>query len=296
MPLTAIAVPPLPTCAGQGVRCAPARGTAAGALERIVGAAADQGLDRLRRFDQAGVVAAGQVGVGGAEGRGEREARRIDVDGDDHARAGVHGALDAAQAHPARAQHHHARARLDLGRIGHRAEAGHDAAAQNGGGRKGDVDLNLHNRLPGHQRVGRHGPEPEAWPDPSPGPTETLIGHLRLGLAQALRAAPALKALAAGDGPVQQDRIAHRDMADALAGGRDHARALVPEDQRPGPAQTVEIGVADPARPDRHQHFAGARIAEVELGVVEAALAVGDNRPGLHRHVPSRAPCRNSPR
>ena len=61
--------------------------------------------------------------------RGQRLARRVDVDADDHVGAGHARALHDVEADAAEAEHDDVRAGLDLRGVDHRADAGRDAAA-----------------------------------------------------------------------------------------------------------------------------------------------------------------------
>ena len=67
--------------------------------------------------------------VGHAEPAAPLLARRVDVDADDHVRADQLGALDDVEADAAQAEDDDVGARLDLGGVDHRADAGGDAAA-----------------------------------------------------------------------------------------------------------------------------------------------------------------------
>src|SRR5262245_16455188 len=99
---------------------------AADALEAVVGTAVRQRddvrdevfLDLLRVHE-----------MRHAELLAERLALRVDVDADDLVGAGHPRALDHVEADPAEAEHDDVRARLDLRRVDHRADAGRHAAA-----------------------------------------------------------------------------------------------------------------------------------------------------------------------
>ena len=100
-----------------------------GRLEHMVGAAAaGEGADLVDDVGGAGID-----GVGRAERLGPLELGRADVGGDDRAGAGEPRALQRIQADRAAADDEHARPRLHLGLPHHRADAGHDAAADDAG-------------------------------------------------------------------------------------------------------------------------------------------------------------------
>src|SRR5262245_37155639 len=64
-----------------------------------------------------------------AEFARQRLPRGIEVDTDDHVRSRHAGALDHVEADAAKTEYHYIRARLNLGRIDHRADAGGDPTA-----------------------------------------------------------------------------------------------------------------------------------------------------------------------
>src|SRR5690606_3397128 len=98
----------------------------ADALEAVVGAALGQihqighevAFDLLR-IDE----------VGHAEALGELALARVEVHAHDHVRAHQARALDHVEPNAAEPEYDHVRARLDLGRVDHRADAGGHAAA-----------------------------------------------------------------------------------------------------------------------------------------------------------------------
>ena len=63
--------------------------------------------------------------------------------------------------------------------------------------------------------------------------------------------------------------VAHRDAPDARADRLDDPRALVPEHRRAprlgGAVDRVEVGVADAARMQAHEHLARPRRRQLEL-------------------------------
>ena len=82
--------------------------------------------------------------------------------------------------------------------------------------------------------------------------------------------ASAVDALAALRREERDDVVAGRERADALADALDDARALVPEHRRRvagrvGAGGRVEVGVADAAGDEAHEHLARARLGQVDL-------------------------------
>src|SRR5579875_571555 len=67
--------------------------------------------------------------MGHAEFLGDRLARRVQIDADDHARPGDARALDHVEADSAQPEHNYPIANLDLGGVDHGADSGGDAAA-----------------------------------------------------------------------------------------------------------------------------------------------------------------------
>ena len=79
-----------------------------------------------------------------------------------------------------------------------------------------------------------------------------------------------MDALAALRREESHDVVAGRHARHALADLLDHARALVPEHGRGvaggvGAAGRVEVGVADPAGREAHEHLAGSRPVELDV-------------------------------
>src|SRR5581483_11108531 len=97
----------------------------------------------------------------------------------------------------------------------------------------------------------------------------------------------ALLALPARGRPGERDVVARPHARDAGPDGLHDAGALVAEDgragRRRGAVDRVLVGVADPARPQAHEHLAVARLGEVELGdVLLAADLFEDRRANPH--------------
>ena len=83
-------------------------------------------------------------------------------------------------------------------------------------------------------------------------------------------AAAAVDALAALRGEERDDVVAGLDERHALADALDDARALVPEHARHvsgrvGARGGVQVGVADAARSEPHEHLALLRLREIDL-------------------------------
>src|ERR1700691_311360 len=96
------------------------------ALEAVVGTAAGE-LDQIGH--QIALDFLGVDEVREPELARQRFALVVQVDADDLVGTGHLGALNDIQADAAEAEHHHVRARFDLGGPDHRADAGRDAAA-----------------------------------------------------------------------------------------------------------------------------------------------------------------------
>ena len=110
------------------------------------------------------------------------------------------------------------------------------------------------------------------------GAVHQRAAHAGVARRPAQRRAPgaAGTAGAAGRDHAEHDAIAGRDVHDALADGLDRARALVPEHHRPAPvAETpvgeVQVGVADAAGRDAHEHL--ARLGRGQLDVLDPDVA-----------------------
>ena len=100
--------------------------------------------------------------------------------------------------------------------------------------------------------------------------------------------ADAVHALATLGREERHDVVAGRDVGDALADGLDDARALVPEHRRRvarrvGARGRVEVGVADAAGLEAHEHLAGLRLGQVDLRDVQR-LAELLQHGGTHLH------------
>src|SRR5207249_2258338 len=268
-------------------------GEAADGLERVVGAAARQVLDR-----RDGIVARGVDRVRRAEPARERELLGHDVDGDDPGRTREHAALDAAETDAAQTEDRHRRAGLDLRPVHDRADARHDPAADE------------RRAVERHARVDRdgalladHGPlgEGRRVGDLVGGPAVhgERLGVLGVRRVAALGGAPRLAggAAAAVREGREDDRVALLDGGDTRADGLDDPRPLVAEDDRcrigNRTVDHAQVRVAEPRRLDRDTDLAGARVLDahvldrnwtaasmVDGGAHHAGLPTRSTRPG----------------
>src|SRR5205085_7750307 len=105
----------------------------------------------------------------------------------------------------------------------------------------------------------------------------------------------AVDALAALGREERDDVVAGREGRDAVADAFDDACALVAEHRRRvtggiRAGSGVQVGVADAARDEPDEHFAGVRLREIELLHRERGAEVVENRGSdLHRRIVSRA-------
>ena len=227
----------------------------------------------------------------------QRLARRVEVDADDHVGADHARALHDVEPDAAQPEHDDVGARLDLGRVDHRADAGGHAAADVADLVERRVvadlrqrDLRQHGevreRRAAHVVVERLAVEREA---------AGAVGHHALALRRADRRAQvglarqarlALPAL----GRVQRnDVIALLQRRHAGADVDHDAGALVAEDRRKQAlrirARAREfVGVADAGRLDLDQHLAGLGSREIDrLDDEWCARLVRNCRANLHR-------------
>ena len=108
-------------------------------------------------------------------------------------------------------------------------------------------------------------PEPGGAVGQVPAPLLVADRHAAVGAR-----APAVDALAALRREQRHDVVARADERDAVADALDHARALVAEHARRvagrvGAGGGVQVGVADAAGDEAHEHLAGLRLREVDL-------------------------------
>jgi hypothetical protein len=190
--------------------------------------------------------------------------------------AGHARALEDVEADAAEAEHHHAAARLHLGRVDHRADAGGDAAADVADLVEGRVRADLRHRDLRHHRIVGEGRRAHVVEQRLAAEAEAAgaVGHQALPLRGADRLAEvgllrqAVLALAAFRRVQRNDVVARLDAGDPGADLDDDAGALVAEDRREDALRIVAgeregIGVADAGGLDLHQHLAGTRAVEV---------------------------------
>ena len=109
--------------------------------------------------------------------------------------------------------------------------------------------------------------------------------------AQVRLRALAVLALTALRGEQRDHAVAGRDAGDAVADLLDDARALVAEDRRcvsgrVGAGRRVQVGVADPARLEPHEHLTRLRLGELDVRDVERLTELLEHR-GLDLQVVS---------
>jgi hypothetical protein len=261
------------------------RRLAARALEHEVGTA--PGGERLHRRGlrrRVAVVRTEQVGR--AHRPRERQPGRVAVDGDDHLGLLQPRTLHRVQADRAAADHHRRRTRLDPGHPHRGAHAGHHAAADQAGAIERDGLRHRDRARLGHHRVlrvcGGHGevvehpvavePVARAAVEHAPGRLVTAerFAQDRL-VALAVEAVPAVRV------PRADDVIADLHLRDRRPHPLDHAGALVPQHDRQrigqGALDHLEVGVAQPACMQAHQHV--ARLERLQRDVLDREAPAG---------------------
>jgi dienelactone hydrolase len=253
------------------------------ALEGGIDAAAARHRANLRcRAKEPFVAPLRHHRVGRAEAQGHFESGRIHIHPDDHARPRDPGPLDHRKAHAAGADHRHRLARLDLSDVEDGAHAGLHAAAQDA--RRGEGDLGVHadHRGSRNHGAGGHGAERERDVDRPALPLEALEGNFGPLLADVLRAAPALEAVAAGDGPIEEHPVAGLQSRHPGAHLLHDPGAFVAQDLDRVAEEELVVGVADPAGLDLDHHFPRLGVADLDRFDGEVALPVGQDRSGFH--------------
>src|SRR6267143_1874130 len=269
----------------------------ADAFEAVVGAALGQ-VHQVR--DQ---VLAGFLGIDEmrhAELLGEVLSRRIEIHADDHVCAGEARALHDVEPDAAETEYHHVGARLDLGGVDHRADAGGHAAADVAHLVERGVFADLGQRDLGHHGVvgksrSAHVVEQLLAPERE---AAAAVGHHALPLrgtyrlAQIGLAAQAVFALPALRGVERNDVIAFFHAADAGPRIDHHACALVAENRREQAfgvrARAREfVGMADAGRLDLDQYFSGLRPLQLHGFYGErCACLMSDRRANVHALLP----------
>ncbi len=265
----------------------------ADALEAVVGAA-------FRHLDQVRHQVALHLGrideMRHAEFLRDRAAVRVEVHADDHLGADQAQALDHVQPDPAQAEHHGARAGLDLRGVDHRADAGGDAAAdvadlverrvladlrQCDLGQHGEVGEGRGAHIVHHRRpVAR---EPAGAVGHDAAPLRRADCHAQIGLAaEAIFALPAFRRVE------RDDVIAHLQAGHAGAHLGHDTRALMAEDCGEdalgvGAGEGEFVGVADAGGLDLDQHLARAWAFDVHrLQAERLARLAGHGGTDLH--------------
>ena len=218
-------------------------------------------------------VAVGRVdGVGGAELQAGLAAAGGGVDGDDRGRPGDAGALDDRLADAAAADHGDARAGRDAGGVEHGAEPGGDAAAEQGEllvgagrSRTGTTDASCDDHRLGEgaapaDRGGRAAVgqrRSAASPAPSGPSSQWLDMPLQAPPAACRRRATPTPAPGRRPRPGARRRPTASTDAAALVAGHDRQRQVRQA------LDDGEVGVADAAGGEAHEHVVGARSAGV---------------------------------
>jgi hypothetical protein len=256
-------------------------------LERVVDAATGHRADGLHRIVRLRVHR-----VGGAELARRGELRVHRVDGDDHARAADARALDGGEPDAARTEDGNRRARLDPRGVEHGADAGGDAAADEGGAVQRHLHVDLHERVLVHQHLlGVRGEVGELVHGLAvPGE----LRRLRLGtdgacLAEKRLAGEAVLALAAEHRQAGDHVIARRELRDLGADRLDDAGCLVPEDgrrrERVEAVDEVQVAVANARGHRPHADFPAAR--RVDVDGLDGERLVGSVKDGsVHGNLP----------
>ena len=244
-------------------------------LEGVVGAEAAG--DLLDLAD--GVLLGGVDGVRGAEAHGELELTFVDVDGDDLAGVDEAGPLDDVEADAAAADHGDGAARLDLGVEDDSADAGGDAAADEGGlghgevGGDGDAAGVGYDGLLGEAGDLAHVGDALLAPMEAGGAIEEGAAGGGVGVAEVGAADGAEVAVAAVGHEGQDDVVAGAEGGHLLPDLGDDGGALMAEDGREVDAcfaaHEVEVAAADARGGD-------ADLDLVVLGGVELDVLKGE--------------------
>ena len=223
------------------------------------------------RFD--GVHLGGVDDVSGAELAREFQLGSHPIDGDDPARAGDVGAVDAGKPHAAAADHRHGGTRLDPCRVDHGPHARGDAAADEGRPVERNVLANLGDGVLVHQHLLGERGEVEKLRDGA-----TLAGkawrlvyaarQFRL-LTQRHVAGEAELAVAAEGRQASDDVVAGLNVGDVSPHGLHHPGRLVAEDGWArvgiGAVLEVQVGVTHPGCSGANEHFARARVRGLNI-------------------------------
>ena len=219
-----------------------------------------------------------------------REPLLGEVDGDDPLGSCEPAADHGAEADEPAAEDDARRARLDLRRVERCADPGREAAGERRAAVERRLRAHLRERdLRHHGVLGeRRRPHEVAQRLTVPREARGAVGEVAEALLvadrdAAVRAiAEAVDALPALGREQRDDVIAGRDERDAVADALDDARALVAEHagrvaRRIGAGGGVEVGVADAAGGEPHEHLAGLRLGEIDLLNDERAAELLEN-------------------
>ena len=220
----------------------------------------------------------------------------IPVDADDLVGSGHARALDDIEADTAESKHHHIGARLDLGGVDDRADAGGDAAADVADLVERRVLADFRDRDLRQHGVIRKGRCAHVVVDGFAAERKTrgAVGHQALALGSADRGAEiglarkAGRALPAFRRVQRNNVIAFFHTGDAATDIDNHARALMAEDRRKQPfgvsaRQCEFVGVANAGGLDLDHHLALARPLELHGGYFQRlSRGGGDGGANIH--------------
>ena len=190
----------------------------------------------------------------------------VDVDGDHGGGAGERCAGDGRHAHAAAADDGDGIAALDVSGVDGRADAGHDAAAEQADGGRVSLGVHLGALACGDEGLLGEGADAERRAEFGAVLERHLLGGV-VGVEAVLRLALGAGTAFAADGaPVQHDAVAGGHLGDVRAHGADDAGGLVAEQEREvvvdGALLVVQVGVADAAGEDVHEGLAGAGVRD----------------------------------
>src|SRR6185312_3704332 len=208
----------------------------------------------------------------------EREALLREVDAHDPLGAGEPAARDRAEPDHPRAEHHARRARLHAGRLQRRAEPGREPTREQRGALQRRLRRDLRERDLWHhgvlgERRGAHEVPQRLAVTREAG---RAVGQVALVLLLADREAEVRPRAAAVDArpalrrEQRDDVVAWLHERDVVPHPLDDARPLVPEHARRvaggvGAGGGVEVGVADAARDQAHEHLAAAGVGQLDV-------------------------------
>ncbi len=285
---------------GDGGAAAPGGGVglgqhqfAADGFDGVMRAAGGGRLDHGYR-----VFAARVDHMGGAELPRQFQLGRQHVDGDDGMGAGSVGAEQGGQADPAQAEHCDTLAGGDMGRIDHRADAGHHRAAEQRRDLRRQVGVDLDRRARrnhGHLGETRHaqvvvqGTRAVAMPVALAGQQGTGGIRRRARLAQGGAPAGAGIAVAAGRDEGKHHLVARLEVGHTVTALDYFASGFMAEHHRHHPrARTVDhrqVGMAQAGGAHPHQQFAGTGRVQLQgLDAQRPGLGIGRRQAHFTQH------------